>query len=485
MLTTNHAPAQKPIPLRVPNSLQAPYPIDALPSVLKKTVSSYQSYGQQPLPLIACGALANASLACQSLANVARDKFLISPISLYFLVIAGSGERKSASDNVFSKPIRAWVDAIQSIRFKEIKSAMSLHQAWKIEKEGVLSQIKRSAFTGEDSDYYKDLFEDLMANEPEVPILPSLYFEDSTQEALATHLALGWPSSSLWSDEAGIFLGSQSMQSNPTRFVALLNRLWDGKSMSTHRKSSQSFVIQNRRLTISLMMQPLLLDKMNAQGAGINRQSGFLARTLMAYPQSSMGNRFYQEPDASNIDFTEYESRITDCLNQSKRLTQAGCINLPTLNMSKSAKSTWVLFFNGLESGLKEEGQWSGIQDFASKAAENVARLAAILHLFDGRSGDITTEYVESSIEIIYWHLHEARRLLAPEGVLSDDMVSAQKLLSWLHDRQVSQITLRDILRLSPVRDKTSRDDALEILLAHHQVIFSIVDGSDGVSVNR
>lgn len=289
----------------------------------------------------------------------------------------------------------------------------------------------------------------------------------------------------LWSDEAGIFLGSQSMQSNPTRFVALLNRLWDGKSMSTHRKSSQSFVIQNRRLTISLMMQPLLLDRMSAQGAGINRQSGFLARTLMSYPESAMGNRFYQEPGVSNIDFSDYEKRITDCLNQSRRLTQAGCINLPTLNMTQKAKATWVLFFNGLESGLKEGGQWSGIQDFASKGAENVARLAAILHLFDGKSGDINTEYVESAIEIIYWHLHEARRLLATDVLPSDEIMLAQKLINWLHDKNITTITLRDILRLSPIRDKKSRDEALEILLMHYQVTLTSIDGSDGIIVNR
>jgi hypothetical protein len=60
-----------------------------------------------------------------------------------------------------------------------------------------------------------------MMHEPEIPLLPTLYFEDVTQEALALSLAHGWPSASLWSDEAGIIIGSQSMQSNPTRFVAV------------------------------------------------------------------------------------------------------------------------------------------------------------------------------------------------------------------------------------------------------------------------
>lgn len=73
-----------------------PYPIDALPRIIQGAITEYHHYGQQPLPLIACSALSNVSLACQTLANVARDRMLITPTSLYFLVVADSGERKSA-----------------------------------------------------------------------------------------------------------------------------------------------------------------------------------------------------------------------------------------------------------------------------------------------------------------------------------------------------------------------------------------------------
>lgn len=75
---------------------------------MQQAVSIYQQYGQQPISLVACSALANLSLACQSLANIARDRYLISPVSLYFLLVASSGERKSAVDNVFSKVVREW-----------------------------------------------------------------------------------------------------------------------------------------------------------------------------------------------------------------------------------------------------------------------------------------------------------------------------------------------------------------------------------------
>lgn len=127
-----------------------------------------------------------------------------------------------------------------------------------------------------------------------------------------------------------------------------------------------------------------------------------------------MGTRFYQEPPASREFMTDFESRITACLEQSEELTRQGCHNLPTLMLSPDAKQKWVLFFNSLETGLKACGQWVDVKDFASKAAENAARLAALFRLFDGKDGNIDVGHTEQAIEIVNWHLQETRRILAP-----------------------------------------------------------------------
>ena len=459
----------QPIPLTHVLNNETPYPFDALPNILQQVVNAYQCYGQQPLPLVACGALANLSLACQTLANVARDHYLVSPVSLYFLVIASSGERKSAADNVFSKAIRQWEAAVRKKREPERLSALTQHKAWQMERDGLLTKIKRAVYSGEDSDNYKNLLDDLVHQEPDIPIQPTLYFEDATQEALAIHLAHGWPSASLWSDEAGIILGSHSMQSNPMRFVALLNRLWEGKSFAAHRKTSQSFILEHRRLTLNLMMQPLLLEQMVRQATGISRQSGFLARCLLAYPDSSMGTRFYQEPPEQLDGLKEYEQRIRDCLDQSQRLNQTGCINLPILKMNPQAKRLWIGFFNSIEAGLTAQGQWLEIKDFASKAAENAVRLAALFHLFSGKTGDISVEHIEQAITLMHWYLGEARRLLEPQST-QPNLEDARKLLVWLLQQRPQTTTPRDILRFGPLRNKEQRDNALETLVEHQHI---------------
>lgn len=467
-----------PIPLTPSVATNITYPLKALPKILQEAVSTYQLYGQQPLSLVACSALANLSLACQSLANVARDRFLHGPISLYFLTAGISGERKSAVDTVFSKVIRTWEQRIKIQREPDIYTAMTLHNAWQAEKETILGQIKRAMFANEQLFYLKEELAELLAHEPKIPLLPNLYFEDATQEALVTDLAAGWPSGSLWSDEAGIILGGHGMQSSQTRFVAMLNRLWDGKPFAVDRKTSRSFTLAHRRLTLNLMMQPMLLQKLANQSLNISRQSGLLARCLLAYPRSSMGERFYKEPPET-LDLKNYEERMEACLNYSQDLTISGCNKLPTLCFSEKAKEQWILFFNGVETGLKNQGQWVDVKDFASKAAENAARLAALFHLFEGKDGDISVENTEQAIEIINWHLQEARQLLVPtqSSTAFDDAI---KLINWLREKKLQTTTPRTIQQLSPLRRKEQRNNAIAILI-EHKFIRMIKQGNQAI----
>ena len=473
----------QPTPLAQISMPEIDYPIDALPSILQKAVMAYHQYGQQPLSLIANSALANISLACQSQANVARDHYLTSPVSLYFLTCGLSGERKSAVDSVFSRACRQWEQAIRKQRAPDIMAATHLHETWKMERNAVTAQLKRAMIHNENTEYLKDELADMMQEEPEIPLQPMIYFEDSTQEALAHDLALGWPSASLWSDEAAIVLGSHSMQSNPTRFVALLNRSWDGKALSVQRKTQDNFILENRRLTINLMMKPLLLQKLASQAQGICRQSGFLARCLIAYPPSTMGQRFYREPPKTLDGLDVYEKHITDCLHYSQDLTREGCINLPTLFFSPAAKHLWVTFFNQVETGLKSQGIWHDINDFASKAAENAARLAALFHLFSGATGDIQAESIEQAIAIIQWHLQETRRLLAPFPA-ETQYADAEKLMNWLLLKKLRETTPRAIQQSSPIRQRVRRDNAISVLVEHHWVRLIHRDNQTMIEVN-
>lgn len=100
-----------------------PFPVGSLPDLMQKAVVAYHAYGQQPIPLIACSSLSAMSVACQGLANVARDAWLVGPMSVFCLPMGESGERKTAVDNAFSRALREWEREQQDAAVEEIKRA--------------------------------------------------------------------------------------------------------------------------------------------------------------------------------------------------------------------------------------------------------------------------------------------------------------------------------------------------------------------------
>src|SRR5690242_8853970 len=125
------------------------YPVDALPPIISAAVEEYRAYGQQPLPLIASSALAAASLASQGLADVARDSYLVGPISLNFGIVGMSGERKTSADRHFTTALRDWQIEQREKLAAEAGNYRAELSAWEAEREGLLGKIKNISWKSE------------------------------------------------------------------------------------------------------------------------------------------------------------------------------------------------------------------------------------------------------------------------------------------------------------------------------------------------
>jgi putative DNA primase/helicase len=96
----------------------------------------------------------------------------------------------------------------------------------------------------------------------------------------------------------------------------------------------------------------------------------------------------------------------------------------------------------------------SDARDVASKAAENVARLAALLHVFEhGPAGEIGRNHVDAAARIVSWHLYEAQRYFT-ETAPTPALVNAEKLEAWLvrrfHERGEPRIRVTTIQQFGP-----------------------------------
>jgi len=117
------------------------FPTYLLPPSLREPAQEMQTNMQAPPALIASSIFGALSIAGQSLISVQRPNGLVSPCSLFLIVIADSGERKTSCDKHFTKPIREF----EANEDPEFLLAMTQYEAdliaWEIENKAIEKQM--------------------------------------------------------------------------------------------------------------------------------------------------------------------------------------------------------------------------------------------------------------------------------------------------------------------------------------------------------
>ena len=230
-----------------------PYPLDALPDMIRAAVEEVHGFTKAPVPLVASSALASISLAAQTQADAKRAEKLSGPVSLFLLTIADSGERKSTCDGFFNKAIRDYDKTQAELAKPAIKDYKAAVEAWDSKRCGIKDQIRQLAKVGNPTIGMENSLRALEHEKPEPPRVPRLAYSDATPEALAYSLAKTWPSGGVVSAEAGIVFGSHGMgKDSVMRNLALLNVLWDGGEVTIDRRTTESFIVRGVRLTVGL-----------------------------------------------------------------------------------------------------------------------------------------------------------------------------------------------------------------------------------------
>lgn len=444
-----------------------PYPVDALPAVIRAAVQEVQSFVQAPFALVAASALGALSLAAQAHFDVKRAEKLEGPISLFLISIADSGERKSTGDGHFTSAIRDYEALQREVAKEPLRKYAAAMDAWSSEREGILSAVKDAAKKGKSTDELRRKLEALDGRKPDEPKVPRLLLGDETPEALAFSLAKTWPSSGVISSEAGAVLGAHGMgKDSVMRNLALLNVLWDGGTLSIGRKTSESFVVQDARLTVALQIQEATLREFFSKSGTLARGTGFLARFLVSWPTSTQGYRLFKEPPTGWPSVTAFNRRITAILENPIPMNDHGALCPPVMLLSSDAKRAWIAFHDAIEVELRNGGELYDVRDVASKIADNAVRLAALFQIFEhGMGGSVSAECFESASRIAAWHLSESRRFFG-ELALPQELAIAAKLDTWAIEycrrERVQSVSTRTIQQFGPscLRDKLALEKA-------------------------
>mgnify|MGYP000883635584 CR=1 FL=1 len=437
---------------------QEPYPLDALPLPIRAAVEEVAGFVKAPVQMVVSSALGALSLACQAHLDIKRAEKLTGPTSLFLLTIGDSGERKSTCDGFFVTAIRDYQEQQAAAMKPAIERHLSEMDAWTAERNGILEAIKASGRSGKPTDDLRASLAQLQHAKPESPRVPRLLLGDETPENLAWRLARQWPSAGVISSEAGLILGSHGMgKDSVMRNLGLLNVLWDGGELSVGRRTSESFEVKGARLTVALQIQEPTLRSFFDKSGVLARGSGFLARFLTAWPESTQGYRPFSEAPANWPHLAAFHRRIAGILNQPAPIGDDGALTPQMLTLTPAAKRAWVEYHDVIEVELRSGGELFDVRDVASKSADNAVRLAALFSMFEHGFGEVGLESFEGASRIAAWHLNESRRFFG-ELALPAELADAARLDTWLieycRQERTHMVSTRDAQRLGPVRDK-------------------------------
>lgn len=436
-------------------------------SLLKRAADEVQTNIQAPLGLILSSALTAIAVASQGLIDVRKPNGQVVPTSLMLLAIADSGERKSTVENIFLGPVRDFQRQQGSVYQDQMQQWQLRHDIWKALRKTLLKEITKKSIQGQPT---QDEEQRMSAHEVSEPLRPKefkLLYEDSTSEALFFGLYQNLPTAGLTSSEGGGVLGGRAFND-----LSKMNSIWSGDAISVERKTTQSFVLNEARLTVSIMAQVSAVDSYMARRGEMARGSGLWARFLVCHPQSTQGSRISHSNTQSQEHCGNFTLRLTELLQQNVKLLRQPAFEKEVVEFTLEASERWIKIANQIEMDILPGYQFEGAGDHASKLADNIARVAALFHYFEKLDGGISLETLNAAVEFCASCSTDFLALFMPPTQQSLD---ADELDNWLNRfRSSGQRSVRknDIRQRCPakLRDSGRLDRALDALLATSKV---------------
>ena len=460
-------------PLRAPTTQAAPYPVEALGSALGGAAQALHEDTKAPLALCAQSVLASASLATQSHFDVRLPWGELKPLSLFFLTVALSGERKTTIDKLVLGAAKA--QEREDLVGYELDFNIYQQEIKQWETENNQRNRKRQPKSQAESDTAAEAHE--AKPRPIAPISPLRFMDEATAEGLFKLMVLGQPSVGIFSDEGALVIGGHALsKDNALKTMAMWCKLWDGSSLTRVRAGDGASALYGRRMSMHIQAQPEVMEKL-LNDPMANGQ-GYLARCLVAWPETTIGARYIEtfaqadyRPELKRLyailkGLTEAEARVSEYSTQ-----ELNPIELP---LTDDAVAIALNACNQFELLMKSGNDLCELTDRASKAVENACRIAGILATIEDGTAtrSIKASHLTNSLVLMQWYLAEALRIRSV-SLIPQEVKHAEMLVNWLKERDIKLFSSSMILTRgsNQLRSKARLDPAIKILMDSGHVI--------------
>ena len=364
------------------------FPVDALPSVIRRYVNAVAEHSQTSPDMAAVISLGVLAICLQGKYQVEGTPGYNEPLSLYTVVIAAPGERKSSVMRDMTKYLYEYEQEYNLSRSSDIRENRLQRES--LERQIVSLKKKLERSESHETELELRQVEEQLEDTPELK--PVRFFaDDCSSEALTSLMAANGGVFSVISTEGGIFDIMAGRYSNKANIDIWLKGHC-GDAIYVDRMTRDAECILHPALSAILSIQPSVLDEIMTNATMTGR--GLIARFLYASPPSRIGGRTFRTPPVPPDVSAAYRSLIF-------HLMALPYTDEPqTLYLSEKAFDRMADYFLEHERFLAGEGQ--AISDWASKYIGAVLRIAGLLHgaeMVDGER-EISVATMNRAIQI-------------------------------------------------------------------------------------
>lgn len=403
------------------------FPLPQLGRSLESVVLEIHRDTGASISTIATALLAVISLVSQGRIRITKRRGLTSPTSLWFIGILASGELKTAIINKLFKGVHEFSTEQRQAHEQQQQKFEDDLQTWKAAKKGILSTIQKRAAASKSIEDEQTRLHDLSLQKPQKPKRFKLLHERMSPQALHKNLSECFPTTSLVSDEAERVFKSQAMSDMGT-----LNKAFDGSDLISDRSTDGEIIAHDPCLTLTLFVQPEVFENFLIGKGELARSVGLLARCYVIKPPETAGFRSiaYSVTASENV-LNSFHSRCKEILYSHITADPNEMRQKIELTFAPDAQPRWELEHDRIQAMMRPGGFFQNDKDFAAKLADKMARLAAMLHFFEGKEGPITLDVLERSIVISEWYAREFVKHFAKPPQLPQEQRDANNLLIW------------------------------------------------------
>lgn len=414
-----------PTPLKKEQENFKPFPVDALPDFWGNYMECIAKSNQVSVDMPAVMLLGTLATCLQSKYRV-KARFeddYEEELSLFTLIIARSGDRKSSTLKHFQSIIKKYEKNLNEQLKPDIayyNSTLKILNEKKIEIEKKIKNDKNNNSNLDEE--LKGIIYKIIEHEKKYVGEIEMYLQDFTPEALDDILSKNKGVGAIIDSEGRFFKSINGKYSKVADFDTVLAG-YTADDVKIHRKSSNTKDF-NPNISTIITTQPIVLKEVMRNV--YFKEKGLLARFLYTYPKPIVNKMPYGEPIPKELTL-EFEKRIYNMLEKTKP-EKPYILSLDDKALKEYDeyfyKVTPLIFSSGME-----------IEPWLTRLMGLSLRIAGILHIAEGKTENdlIDVKTMKSSITIANYFKFQAEHTLIPvaeEEKIDDMKYALEKILN-------------------------------------------------------